>query len=118
MLKEDKPENNQKFTVKILGDEFTVTGEISDQHVQKLQELINSIGREINVAYPHLPRRRLWGLTAINMAHKYFKLLKKKQKLTQENRQLTRENEQLQKTLESLKKDYQELSLLLEEVDD
>ena len=116
--------NNKKHTVKILGEELTITGKISKKYVNKLVSYINQVGNEINQAYPNLPRRRLINLALINITHKFFELEDKqneikleKKEIKKENKQLEKENKQLKEQLESLKQDYEELSVLLEEVD-
>lgn len=114
MVHEDK---TNKYTVKILGEEFTITGNLNEQYVSQLQELINSIGDDISGAYPHLPRRRLWGLTLINLAHKFFQQENKNEKHLNEKEKLKREKKELKEKINSLEAEYEELSALLEEVD-
>ncbi|MFW6278977.1 MAG: cell division protein ZapA [Bacillota bacterium] len=115
MGKEDKPK--KKYIVNILGEEFTITGNLNQKYVNMLQDLINSIGSDISSAYPHLPRRRLWGLTLINLADRYFKLEQKQEDKMKKNRELKHENEKLRQKITSLEEEYEELSQLLEEVD-
>lgn len=110
MKKEDKAAK-QKFSVNILGDDLVVSGDISEEYVQKLARYINRMGKEILNTYPRLPRRYLLGLTMINITDEYYKLQNKHQQLKQEYGEL-------KKKLKSLQQDNQELSLLLEEVDD
>ena len=125
MSNEDKLAKN-KFSVKILGEKLTVTGSnISREYVEKLASYINEIGDEINNAYPQLPRRRILGLTLINLADELFKLQEKNNEIFQENKQLKAENEKLKQEnvklknkINSLEEEYDELSILLEEVDD
>ena len=124
MSNEDKLPKN-KFSVKILGEKLTVTGKkISREYVEKLASYINEIGEEINNAYPQLPRRRILGLTLINLADELFKLRKNNSEFFQENKhlksenkKLKQENEKLKKKIKSLEDEYKELSVLLEEVD-
>lgn len=107
----------KKYTVKILGEEFTITGNLSRNYVEELQTMINRIGSDISSAYPHLPRRRLWGLTLINLADKYFKFEDKYRQQSKENQQLRKRKKELQQKIDSLQAEYKELSALLEEVD-
>ena len=117
MSNEDKLPKN-KFSVKILGEKLTVTGKkISREYVEKLASYINEIGEEINNAYPQLPRRRILGLTLINLADELFKLRENNSEIFQENKHLKNENEKLKKKIKSLEDEYKELSVLLEEVD-
>ncbi len=117
MNKGDKS-NNKKFTIEILGEEFTITGNLSGKTVNELQELVNEIGQDINSAYPRLPRRRLWGLSIINMAYKYYKLKEKYQKILENHEEMEKENKILEQKVKTLRADNEELSELLEEVDD
>ncbi|MFW6390120.1 MAG: cell division protein ZapA [Halanaerobiales bacterium] len=111
----DKHKN--KHSINILGQNLTVTGEISKKQVNQLADYINKIGNEIKEAYPHLPFRRLAGLTLVNLAHKYYEAYTQNQKLLNENKNLKKENKQLLEKIEKLEKEYEELSVLLEEVD-
>jgi len=122
---EDKQEKN-KYSVEVLGQELTVIGEnISEDYVKKLAFYINEIGEEIDQAYPQLPRRRILGLTLINITDDFYKnreklknLVQENKKLKNENKKLKNKNEKLKSEIESLKEEYEELSILLEEVDD
>jgi len=67
-------DNQEKFSVKILGEEQLIVGDVSEEYVKELADYINSVGTEIIRAYPSLPRRRLLGLTMINMADEFYKL--------------------------------------------
>jgi cell division protein ZapA len=117
MASEDKY-NKKKFSIKVLGEKLVVTGNKTKEYITKLAKHINEIGDEITRAYPHLPRRRVIGLTTINMADEFFKLKEKYLQKIKENRELEEENEQLREKINSLQEEYEELSLLLEEVDD
>ncbi|MFW5998177.1 MAG: cell division protein ZapA [Bacillota bacterium] len=123
MANEDKS-NDNKHVVKILGEKLTVTGDISKQYVTELASYINKTGSEIMETYPHLPYRRLAGLTLVNIVHKYFEIQEKnnelyqdKNRLEKEKEKLRKENEELKDKIEELKSEYEELAVLLEEVD-
>lgn len=115
MQYEDKS-NKEKHTINLLGEDLTVTG-VSENYVEQLVSYINGIGKEITQAYPRLPRRRLVGLTLINLANKFNKLKKEYNKIKQEKTNLKEENEYLKEQINSLQDEYEELSVLLEEVD-
>ncbi|MFW6238729.1 MAG: cell division protein ZapA [Halanaerobiales bacterium] len=107
----------RKYTVKILGEELTLTGNISREYIERVADYINSIGEEITGAYPRLPRRKLIGLAAVNLADEIFKLKAEKQNRKNKLKDLKVENERLKEKINSLQDDYRELSVLLEEVD-
>ena len=123
--------NKEKFSVKILGEEQLIVGDVSEDYVKELADYINSVGTEIIRAYPSLPRRRLLGLTMVNMADEFYKLREeyyekndKIKELKSKNYDLKEEVEELQKKLkkkeDELKekeKENEELLTLLEEVD-
>ncbi|MFW6381320.1 MAG: cell division protein ZapA, partial [Bacillota bacterium] len=103
--------NSNKYTIKILGEKLTVTGDISREYIEELAEYVNQISREITRAYPRLPRRRLMKLTLINLVDELFKLKDSHQEKVRENQRLKKENQSLRSEINSLKEDYEELSL-------
>ena len=117
-------DNKEKFSVKILGEEQLIVGDVSEDYVEELADYINSVGTEILRAYPSLPRRRLLGLTMVNMADEYYKLRKeynekndKIKELKSKNYDLKEKVEELEKKLKEEKEENEELLTLLEEVD-
>lgn len=123
MSSEDKY-NKKKFSVKILGEEQLIVGDVSQDYVKDLAEYINSVGNEITRVYPRLPRRRLLGLTMVNMADEFFKLrddyyekIDKIKELKSKNYDLQDELESLKEEFEEIKEENNELLTLLEEVD-
>ncbi len=117
MANEDKHKNSKKYAVNIFGEEMIVIGDVSQDYVKELAGYINKMGEEIKHAYPRLPRRRLFGLSLINLADEYFKLRDKYIDRVKEKKQLENENEKLRKKINSLQKNCEDLSILLEEVD-
>ena len=117
MVTEDKSTSQSKYIIELLDEKLTITGNISEKVVNKLRDLVNSIGEEISGAYPQIPRRRLWGLTLINLAYKYYKLSSRVNSLLQSNKNLKSDNNKLEQELKSVKTEYREISKLLEEVD-
>ena len=115
MAKEDK--SNNRFSIKILGEKLTITGDVSREYVGQLRVEINKIAKEITSAYPHLPRRRLWGLTLLNLADYYFKSRQELKEVKNEKKKIKKENEKLKQKIKELENENHELSMLLEEVD-
>ena len=116
MPSEDKY-NKRKYSVKILGEEQTVVAEVAQEYIEKLADYINEVGSEITRAYPRLPRRKLVGLTLINMADEFFKLKEEYMEKARELKEIREEKKELKKKVKELKKDNKELMSLLEEVD-
>jgi len=127
----DKDNHKEKFTVKILGEEQLIVGDVSRDYVEKLADYINSVGREIIRAYPSLPRRRLLGLTMVNMADEFYKLREEYNEKNNKIKDLKSKNYDLKEKIEKLEKELaeqktelkeqkeenEELMTLLEEVD-
>ncbi|MCG8512799.1 MAG: cell division protein ZapA [Halanaerobiales bacterium] len=116
MVIEDKykPEKRNKFSIKILGEELIIVGDISDKYVKALTSHINRIGKDLNQAYPHLPRQRLLGLTMVNIADGYFKLNDDYIQQQKDLEMLKRENQKMREEYYKLQGDYKELLELLE----
>ena len=114
---EEKNQDKKKFKLNILGDKFTVTGEFSDDYIQKIADHVEKIGREIKNAYPKLPFRRLSHLTMINLADEYFKLRSQCIDLSKEKERLKEANQSLHQELKKLRQENEELNTLLEEVE-
>lgn len=63
-----------KVTVKIYGQKYTVVGEASAEHVEKIAEYVNQKMEEIGEKSPYLDTSRVSVLTALNIADEYFRL--------------------------------------------
>lgn len=116
MPTEDKY-NKRKYSVKILGEEQTLVAEVSQEYIDKLAKYINEVGSEITRAYPRLPRRKLIGLTLINLADEFFKLRDDYMDKIKELRDLKKEKKELKNKINELEEENEELMSLLEEVD-
>lgn len=119
-----KEQDKEKFSIKILGEEQLIVADVSEDYVEELADYINSVGTEIIRAYPSLPRRRLLGLTMINMADEFYKLREeyydkndKIKELKSKNYDLKEKVEELKEKLQEKEKENEELLTLLEEVD-
>ncbi|MGM0437141.1 MAG: cell division protein ZapA [Bacillota bacterium] len=119
-----KQQDKEKFSIKILGEEQLIVADVSEDYVEELADYINSVGTEIIRAYPSLPRRRLLGLTMINMADEFYKLREeyydkndKIKELKSKNYDLKEKVEELKEKLQEKEKENEELLTLLEEVD-
>src|SRR6056297_903230 len=117
LMIEEKDQNKKKFKLNILGDQFTVTGDFSEEYINKLADHVEKTGQEIKNAYPKLPFRRLSHLTMINLADEYFKLRSQCVDLSKEKERLKDANQSLHQELKKLRQENEELTALLEEVD-
>ncbi len=115
--KQVKRENRKKFNVEILGEDITVVGNLSRDYVESLAAYINDLGRDISRAYPTLPRRRLLGLTILNIADDYFQAKEVREDLEEEIEDLEEEKNRLQQELARLREENEELLDLLQEVE-
>ncbi|MFP4662025.1 MAG: cell division protein ZapA [Halanaerobiales bacterium] len=113
MAMKDKHKN--RFTIKILGEEMVIVGDLSDEYVNGLSNHINIIGEEISRAYPRLSRQRILGLTIMNIADEYYKLKKVYERKMADLKIAEKENRNLREKYKELKKEYEELLTLLEE---
>ncbi|MFW6022214.1 MAG: cell division protein ZapA [Halanaerobiaceae bacterium] len=115
MVKEDKHKN--RFTIKIMGEEMIIVGQLSEEYVKELAEHINQVSNEISRAYPRLSRHRIINLTILNIADEYKKNKDVYNKKMQEFKQLQNDYNQLQQKYNNIKKEYEEFLSLLEESD-
>ncbi|MEJ6950017.1 cell division protein ZapA [Natronospora cellulosivora (SeqCode)] len=115
MAIEDK--HNNRFSIKIMGEELVVVGNLSDDYVNRLSEHINLIGDEISRAYPRLSRQRIIALTIMNITDEYYKLKSVYNKKLEDLKMAEKENLLLKEKYKEIKKDYEELLKLIEEDD-
>lgn len=114
---EEKNQNKNKFTLNILGDKFTVTGDFSEEYIRKLADHVEKTAHELKSAYPKLPIRRLSHLLMMNLADEYFKLRSQCVDLSKEKERLKEANQSLHQELKKLRQENEELTNLLEEAD-
>ncbi len=116
-MREKSEPNRKKFKTRVLGEELPVVGDISREYVENLAAYINEIGDDIARAYPTLPRRRLFGLTLLNIADQYQKQKEKRQDLEERCEDLEQDKKELQREVERLREENEELLDLLQEVE-
>ncbi len=115
MAIEDKHKN--RFTIKILGEEMVIVGNLSDDYVNNLSNHINLIGEEILRAYPRLSRQRILGLAIMNITDEYYKLKDLYNNKIEDLKLAEIENKNLREKYKEMNKEYDELLSLLEEDD-
>lgn len=109
--------HKNRFTIKILGEEMVIVGELSDKYVNELSKHINIIGEEISRAYPRLSRQRILSLTIMNIADEYYKLKDVYKKKMEDMKKIENNNKNLREKYKEIKQEYEELLNLLEEDD-
>ena len=81
-------DNNQKkrVAIKIMGDEYTIRGSSSPDHMEKAAAYVDSIMKNISDGNPQMSKHMVAVLSAINLADEVFRLreeLKKRSSLQQ-----------------------------------
>jgi cell division protein ZapA len=71
ILSENK---RNKITVEIYGQEYSIVGEESSNHIRLVASMVDDKMREINSKNPSLGTSKLAVLTAINTVHDYIKI--------------------------------------------
>jgi len=77
---EDKP---IKVTAKILGEDYTIRGRASEEHILRIARFVDDKMLQVAQAHPKLGTSRVAVLAAINMADELFKIKEQYEQLTQ-----------------------------------
>jgi cell division protein ZapA len=77
---EDRP---IKVTAKILGEDYTIRGRASEEHILRIARFIDEKMLQVAQAHPKLGTSRVAVLAAINMADELFKIKEQYEQLTQ-----------------------------------
>ncbi len=110
-----KDKHKNRFTVKIMGEEMIIVGNLSEKYVKTLIDHINLTAEEISRAYPRLSRQRILSLTMMNITDEYYKLKQVYNRKLNDLKLVEEENRKLLKKYNELKTEYKELLTLLEE---
>jgi len=110
-----KDKHKNRFTIKIMGEEMVIVGNLSERYVKTLTDHINITAEEISRAYPRLSRQRILGLTIMNIADEYYKLKHVYNRKLSDCKEMEEENKKLRKKYNEIKAEYKELLSLLEE---
>ena len=73
-----------RITVEIYGQQYTVVGEESEEHILQVARIVDKKMREIARRNPSLTTSKLAVLTAVNAVHDYIKLKEKVEELEKE----------------------------------
>jgi len=77
---EDRP---IKVTAKILGEDYTIHGRASEEHILRVARFVDDKMLQVAQAHPKLGTSRVAVLAAINMADELFKIKEQYEQLTQ-----------------------------------
>lgn len=77
---EDRP---IKVTAKILGENYTIHGRASEEHILRIARFVDDKMLQVAQAHPKLGTSRVAVLAAINMADELFKIKEQYEQLTQ-----------------------------------
>jgi cell division protein ZapA len=66
--------SKQKITVKIHGQQYSIIGDESAEHIRHVASIVDEKMKEINQKIPFLDTNKLAVLTAINIVNDYVKL--------------------------------------------
>ncbi len=94
-----------KVTVKIYGQEYTIAGKKSREHIIKVADYVNSKMHEIAGAV-NLPTSAIAVLSAVNAADEYFSLGQEIKDLKDENQRLAQDTHHYIQLWEEAKKNF------------
>lgn len=99
-------EEMNKVTVKIYGQEHTISGESSREHIMKVADYVDRKMHEIAKAQPASSASVLAVLTAVNAAHDFFNAIEKSKELIVQNEQLEKDTQHYVQLWEEAKKSF------------
>ncbi|AZR73662.1 hypothetical protein BBF96_09855 [Anoxybacter fermentans] len=127
----EKKNNNGKndgrasAEVTILGENLVVVGNSSVEYIKSVADFVNKKMMELNRNYPRMSRNKIIALGAMNLADELIKALQEVELLKKKIKQIEEEKKQMEEELQQAKKlaqhyqnEYEELVLLLEEVEE
>ncbi|MCR5481818.1 MAG: cell division protein ZapA [Clostridia bacterium] len=85
--------SSNKVNVKIYGQEFTIAGDTSREHIEHVAEYVDKKMHEISAAFTKKNPVTVAILAAVNAADDYFEQLEKNQSLQEVNEQLTKDTD-------------------------
>lgn len=98
--------DNNKVTVKIFGQEYTIMGSKSREHIMKVADYVDVKMKEISQALNSGPLSSIAVLAAVNMADDYFSALERFQHLEVTNAQAEKDTEHYVQLWEEAKKSH------------
>ncbi|MGO4888645.1 cell division protein ZapA [Anaerobacillus sp. MEB173] len=74
-------QDKKRTVVSIYGQQYTIVGRETSQHVKAVANLVDNKMKEINKLNPYLDTTKLAVLTAVNIVDEYIKLKEKVKQL-------------------------------------
>lgn len=98
--------NNNKVTVKIYGQEYTISGEKPRDHIIKVADHVDDVMKEIGYSAPDIPSTKLAILAAVNITDEFFSLRDGYSELATEKEQLEKDKDHYVQLWEEAKKSF------------
>ena len=99
-------ENSNKVTVKIYGQEYTISGEKPRDHIIKVADHVDDIMKEIGYSIQDIPTTKLAILAAVNITDEFFSLKDGYSELATEKEQLEKDKDHYVQLWEEAKKSF------------
>lgn len=99
-------EDNNKVTVKIYGQEYTIAGNTPREHIMRVADYVNTKMHEIARALPAGSVSSLAVLAAVNVADDYFTAVEKLSELKLQNEQLEKDSKHYVQLWDEAKKSF------------
>jgi cell division protein ZapA len=99
-------ENNNKVTVKIYGQEYTISGEQSREHIIKVADHVDDVMKIIGYSLPEIPTTKLAILSAINITDEFFALKNSYSSIVAEKDELEKDKDHYVQLWEEAKKSF------------
>lgn len=98
--------NSNKVTVKIYGQEYTISGEKPRDHIIKVADHVDDIMKEIGYSIQDIPTTKLAILAAVNVTDEFFSLRDGYSELATEKEQLEKDKDHYVQLWEEAKKSF------------
>ena len=76
-----------RTTVEIYGEQYTIVGDKSHQHIREVSNLVDEKMSEIKSLNPYLDTKRLAVLTAVNIVNEYVMIKKELEEMKKKLRE-------------------------------
>lgn len=101
-------EDNNRVTVKIYGQEYTIAGDKSREHIIKVADHVNMRMHEIAKVLSGVSISSLAVLSAVNVANDYFTVIENLSNLQSQNEQLEKDSQHYVQLWDEAKKSFLE----------
>lgn len=99
-------DSNNKVTVMIMGQEFTISGEKPRDHIIKVAAYVDEIMKQIDLVNQGIPTTKLAILSAVNITDEFFSLKNGYSELAIEKEQLDKDKDHYIQLWEEAKKSF------------